>query len=79
MPQLDISTYAPQIIWLVITFVILFLVMWKVIVPRISDALEVRQRRIEYNLARAAELQKEAEAVLEAYDASLANVLMPRR
>lgn len=73
MPQLDISTYAPQIIWLVITFVVLFLVMWKVIVPRISDALEVRQRRIEDNLARAAELQKEAEAVLEAYDASLAN------
>lgn len=73
MPQLDISTYVPQITWLVITFTILFLVMWKVIVPRIADALEARQRRIEDNLARAAELQKEAETVLEAYDASLAN------
>lgn len=73
MPQLDISTYAPQITWLVITFVLLFLVMWKVIVPRISGALEVRQRRIEDNLAQAAELQKEAEAVLEAYDAFLAS------
>ena len=37
MPQLDISTYPPQLVWLLITFVALYLVVWKVALPRIVD------------------------------------------
>ena len=72
MPQLDINTYLPQIVWLLITFTALFLVMWRVAVPRIADVLEARQKRIDDNLDKAADSQKEAEAALEAYEASLA-------
>jgi len=72
MPQLDISTYPSQVFWLVIMFGALFLVMWRVAGPRISGALEARQKRIDDNLGRAEELKKEAETALAAYEASLA-------
>lgn len=71
MPQLDISTFSTQIVWLVISFAALFLIMWRVAVPRISDALEQRQTRLDDNLNKAAELKKEAEAAIEAYEKSL--------
>ena len=73
MPQLDVTTFSSQIFWLVVTFIALFLTMWRVSVPKISDALEARQKRIDDNLARAEELKKEATAALEAYEASLAD------
>lgn len=72
MPQLDFTTYVPQIIWLVITFVAMFLVMWKICVPKIGGALEARQKKIEQNLERAAELKAEAEAAIESYEKALA-------
>jgi len=72
MPQLDISTFSTQIVWLVITFASLFLIMWRVAVPRISDALEQRQTRMDDNLNKAAEFKKEAEAAIEAYEKTLA-------
>ncbi len=72
MPQLDVNTFLPQVVWLLITFTALFLVMWRVAVPRIADVLEARQKRIDDNLDKAADSRKEAEAALEAYEASLA-------
>ncbi len=72
MPQLDITTFSSQIIWLVITFAALFLVMWKVAVPRIADVLESRQQRIEDNLDKAAAFKKDAEAAIEAYEKAIA-------
>ena len=72
MPQLDISTFSTQIVWLVITFSTLFLIMWRIAVPRISDALEQRQKRMDDNLNKAAEFKKEAEAAIQTYEKSLA-------
>jgi len=73
MPQLDPTFYTSQVVWLVITFVALYLVMWRVVVPRISDVLETRRQRIEDNLERAETLKKEAETALKAYEKALAN------
>ena len=72
MPQLDISTFPSQIFWLVITFIAMFLIMWRISVPKIADALEARQKRISDNLGRAEDIKKEAEAAIEAYEAALA-------
>ena len=73
MPQLDITTFAPQLIWLSITFAAMFFIMWKIAVPKISDALETRQMRIEDNLNKAEDLKREAEATLAAYEKALAD------
>ncbi|MGH6660844.1 MAG: F0F1 ATP synthase subunit B', partial [Rhodospirillales bacterium] len=59
-------------VWLVITFTALFLVMWRLAVPRIADVLEARQKRIADNLAKAEASKKEAESALAAYEQALA-------
>ena len=68
MPQLDVASYLPQLVWLAITFGLLYLLMAKLALPRISDVLEERSKRRQDNLARAEELQAEAEAAAEAYE-----------
>ena len=64
MPQLDISTYPPQLVWLLITFLALYLVVWKVALPRIVDVREARQRRVEDDLGKAEALRSEAQTLL---------------
>ena len=71
LPQLDPTRFAPQIIWLVITFAVLYGLMARLALPRISEVLEERQDRIDDSLTRAGELQAEAEAAAAAFEASL--------
>jgi len=72
MPQLDPTTFAPQLFWLLVTFVALYLVMWRVALPRIADLLQERQERIDDDLERAQRLRDDAGAVLEAYEKTMA-------
>jgi len=71
LPQLDTSTYSSQVVWLVITFVILYVLMAKVALPRIGEVLEERQNKINDNLAKAEELKAQADAASDAYETSL--------
>lgn len=72
MPQLNAEHYASQIIWLAISFIVLYVLMWRVALPRISRVLEERQDRIEGNLERAEGIKREAEAAAEAYEKAAA-------
>ena len=71
MPQLDLASFPPQIIWLVITFVILWLLMAKVALPRVGLVLEERQKKIDENLDLAENLRDEARGALDAYEKSI--------
>ena len=73
MPQLDVTTFMPQLFWLVVTFCILLLLMAKIGLPRVSGVIEARRKRIDDDLARATQLKAEAEAVLAAYQQTLAS------
>ncbi len=72
MPQLEMGDYAPQIFWLVVTFVILMLVMWSVGLPRIRRVIEAREAKIAGDLSGAEEFKKKAEAAEAAYEKALA-------
>lgn len=72
MPQLDPSVFAPQLIWLLISFVALYLIMIKVALPKVSETLENRRNQIDHDLEKAKTLNEEARAVLEDYEQSLA-------
>ena len=71
MPQLDLTGFPPQIIWLVITFVILWLLMAKFALPRVGLVLEERQKKIDENLDLAENLRDEAKGALDAYEKSI--------
>ena len=46
MPQFDPATFAPQIFWLVVTFIALYGVIAKFAIPRIGEILEQRARLV---------------------------------
>ncbi|WP_339743134.1 F0F1 ATP synthase subunit B' [uncultured Maricaulis sp.] len=60
LPQLDVSTWPGQLFWLAVTFTVLFMMMWKVVLPRIRNAIEERRDRIADDLDTAADLRQKA-------------------
>ncbi len=72
MPQFDTSTFLPQLFWLAIIFVLLFVIMRRHALPRISDILEARQLRITSDLEKAGGLKEEADQVMADYEKALA-------
>jgi F-type H+-transporting ATPase subunit b len=73
MPQLDVTTFVPQLFWLAVTFAALLLLMQLVALPQVGKALGARRHRLDDDLARAAEMKAEAEAVAAAYQKTLAS------
>lgn len=72
MPQFDPAFFAPQLFWLAVTFLALYFLMAKVALPKIGAVLDERQRKIDDNLDKAAQLKAEAEAAVAAYEKALA-------
>src|SRR6185312_11750583 len=72
MPQLDIATYLPQLFWLAVTFIALYLLMTWIGLPRIGGVIAQRRSRIEGDLEKASQMRTEAEAVISAYERALA-------
>lgn len=71
MPQLDLSTFPSQLFWLAVIFVLLYLLMSRVALPRVSAMIVARRARIDGDLERAAQMKAEAEAVMAAYERAL--------
>lgn len=71
-PPFDPSTYPSQLLWLAITFGLLYYLMSKVALPRISDILEVRRDRIADDIAEAERLKRETDDAIAAYEQALA-------
>jgi F-type H+-transporting ATPase subunit b len=68
MPQLNPEFWISQIFWLTLTFGILYLVLSKFILPKISDNLESRKSKILENIEAAEKQRKSSEAKLKEYE-----------
>ena len=72
MPQLNPLDWGPQLIWLVVTFGILYLLMVKVALPRIGAVIDARAAQIAKDLATADKRRRETEEAIAAYEQALA-------
>jgi F-type H+-transporting ATPase subunit b len=73
MPQLDFATFGNQIFWLLITLVVIYFVLSRIALPRISAVLAERQGIISNDIAAAEELKLKAVEAEEAYNQALAD------
>ena len=53
MPQLDVNAWPPQLFWLAVTFLVLYFIISKVVIPRTGGVIEGRQKQIDSDLASA--------------------------
>ena len=68
MPQLNPEFWISQIFWLTLTFGILYVVLSKLILPKISANLELRKSQIQENIEAAEKQRESSEAKLKEYD-----------
>ena len=68
MPQLNTEFWASQIFWLVIIFSILYLIIWKIFLPKITFSIENRKSRLVNDLNEAEKLKESAENKLNEYN-----------
>ena len=68
MPQLDPEFWISQIFWLVLTFGVLYIVLSKLILPKISANLEFRKSQISDNIEAADRQREESEMKLKEYE-----------
>lgn len=71
-PPFKTESFPSQIFWLVVTFAVLFVVLWRIAGPRIAGAIGARQDRIQSDLKAAEKHKADAEAALAAYESALA-------
>jgi F-type H+-transporting ATPase subunit b len=72
-PPFQSETFASQLVWLAIAFVLLYVLMAKLALPRVGSIIESRQKRIEDDLADASRLKGESDAAVAAYEKALAD------
>ena len=73
MPQLNPEFWVSQIVWLVLTFGILYIVLSKLILPKISDNLESRKSQILENIEIAETQREESEKKLKEFEKIILN------
>ena len=68
MPQLNPEFWISQIFWLTLTFGILYIILSKLILPKISDNLESRKSQILENIEAAEKQRENSEEKLKEYE-----------
>lgn len=71
-PPFNTETFAPQLVWLAITFIAFFLIMSRIALPKVARVMADREERIADDLDEAERMRKQAEEVEQQYQAALA-------
>lgn len=72
-PPFQSQTFASQLVWLAIAFVLLYALMAKWALPRVTAIIENRQKRVADDLAEAARLKQQSDEAVAAYEKALAD------
>ena len=72
-PPLNFEDFSPQIIWLALTFAVLYLLLSRLVLPRIGEVIDDRKDRIRRDLQAAERLKDETDAALKGYEKALAD------
>jgi F-type H+-transporting ATPase subunit b len=72
-PPFQSQTFASQLIWLVIAFVLLYALMAKWALPRVGAIIETRHKRIADDVAEAGKLKTQSDEAVAAYEKALAD------
>lgn len=72
-PPFQSQSFASQLVWLVIAFVLLYVLMAKLALPKVGRVLENRQKRIEGDVAEAGRLKQQSDEAVAAYEKALAD------
>ena len=68
MPQLNPEFWVSQIFWLTLTFGILYIILSKFILPKLSANLELRKSHIQENIQVAEKQREDSETKLKEYE-----------
>ena len=71
LPQLDIATWPSQLFWLVVLFGAGYLVMAKIVTPRIGAVLEERRQTVDGDLEKARAASADAAKIRADYESDL--------
>jgi F-type H+-transporting ATPase subunit b len=72
-PPFDAHTFASQLIWLALAFILLYVLMAKWALPQVGRVIESRQKRIADDIAAATGLKKQSDDAVAAYEKALAD------
>ncbi|NNU17594.1 F0F1 ATP synthase subunit B' [Parvularcula sp. ZS-1/3] len=73
LPQLNTETYASQVFWLLIAFLVLYLLMSRIFLPRLGGMIEERRQRVADDFDKAAEFKRQAEEAEAEYKRALSD------
>lgn len=73
LPQFDPTWWGGQIVWLALIFLVLYLALSKVFLPKLGKTIDAREGKISGDIADARRLKQEAEAQAQAAEAELAD------
>jgi F-type H+-transporting ATPase subunit b len=72
-PPFQSETFASQLFWLAIAFVLLYALMAKLALPRVRSIIDARQKHIADDVAEASRLKTQSDTAVAAYEKALAD------
>ena len=72
-PPFQSQSFASQLVWLAIAFVLLYVLMAKLALPKVGRIIENRQKHIADDVAEAGRLKQQSDEAVAAYEKALAD------
>ncbi|KUO57505.1 MAG: hypothetical protein APF80_16345 [Alphaproteobacteria bacterium BRH_c36] len=72
-PPFNSETFAPQLVWLALTFTILYVLMSRLLLPRIGEVIDERRERIQRDLDTAERLKSDTDKAIANYEKAFAD------